>query len=284
METALARSAGLTDVGLKRDGNEDAFSIDESLNLYIVADGMGGHLAGEVASRTAVDLINKSYRKWKGSETPEEEIFGCPDVSLSRNGNYILGGIQFANKVIHEMATHRKEYKGMGTTIAVLAFIPGLIISANAGDSPIYMIRNGRIEKISKDHNFVAEQVEMGLMTEEEAAESPMKHVLTKNLGSYEDLDPDIFEIVPANNDRFVLCSDGLTDLVTDDEILQMVEDEQEPEVLCRNFIDIALKRGGHDNTTVVTVSLSGTRKPKAGPIKKMGALLGDISSVILKK
>jgi protein phosphatase len=284
METALVKSAGLTDVGLKRDGNEDSFSIDESLNLYIVADGMGGHLAGEVASRTAVDLINKSYRKWKSSETPEEEIFGCPDVSLSRDGNYILGSIQIANKVIHEMATHYKEYKGMGTTIAVLAVTPGLIISANAGDSPIYMIRNGRIEKISKDHNFVAEQVEMGLMTEEEAAESPMKHVLTKNLGSYEDLNPDIFEIAPAKNDRFILCSDGLTDLVTDDEILWMVEKEQEPEVLCRNFVDIALKRGGHDNTTVVTVSLSDTGKPKAGPIKRTGALLSDISSLLRKK
>jgi serine/threonine protein phosphatase PrpC len=284
MGTALVKSAGLTDVGLKREGNEDSFSIDEGLNLYIVADGMGGHLAGEVASRTAVDLINKSYRKWKSSETPEKEIFGFPDASLSRSGNYILGGIQLANKVIHEMATHHKEYKGMGTTIAVLAVIPGLIISANAGDSPIYMIRNGRIEKISKDHNFVAEQVEMGLMTEEEASESPMKHVLTKNLGSYEDLDPDIFEIEPAKNDRFVLCSDGLTDLVTDEEILRMVEDEQEPEFLCRNFIDLALKRGGHDNTTVVTVSLSDTGKPKAGAIKKMGALLADILPATRKK
>ncbi len=269
MEIALAKSAGLTDVGLKRDGNEDSFSIDESLNLYIVADGMGGHLAGEIASRTAVDLINKCYRKWKGTETPEEEIFGSPDVSISRDANYILGGIQLANKVIHEMATHHKEYKGMGTTIAVLAVMPGLIISANAGDSPIYMIRNGRIEKISKDHNFVAEQVEMGLMTEEEAAESPMRHVLTKNLGSYEDLVPDIFEIESEQNDRFVLCSDGLTDLVTDDEILQMVEEERELEVLCRNFIDIALKRGGHDNTTVITVSLSGTGKKKPGLLKK---------------
>ncbi|MBW1701076.1 MAG: serine/threonine-protein phosphatase [Deltaproteobacteria bacterium] len=284
MGTALTRSAGLTDVGLKREGNEDSLSVDESLNLYIVADGMGGHLAGEVASRTAVDLINKSYRKWKGSETPEEEIFGCPDTSLSRSGNYILSSILLANKVIYEMATEHKKYKGMGTTVAVLAVMPGLIISANAGDSPIYMIRNGRIEKISKDHNFVAEQVEMGLMTEEEAAESPMKHVLTKNLGSYEELNPDIFEIVPAKNDRFVLCSDGLTDLVTDDEILQMVEEVQDPEVLCRNFIDMALKRGGHDNTTVVTVSLSDTGKPKTGPMKKMGALLTDISTVMQKR
>lgn len=284
MGTGFIRSAGLTDVGLKRDGNEDSFSIDESLNLYVVADGMGGHLAGEVASRTAVDLINKTYRKWKTSETPEDDIFGPTDVSLSRNGNYILGGIQLANKVIHEMATHHEEYKGMGTTIAILAIVPGLIISANAGDSPIYMIRNGNIEKISKDHNFVAEQVEMGLMTVEEAAQSPMKHVLTKNLGSYEELEPDIFEIEPAKNDRFVLCSDGLTDLVTDDEILQMVEDEQDPENLCRNFIDIALKRGGHDNTTVVTVSLSGIGKTKGGPIRKMGALLTDISSIVHKK
>jgi protein phosphatase len=277
MKTPLVKVAGLTDVGLKRDGNEDFLSIDASLDLYVVADGMGGHLAGEVASRTAVELINKSFRQWKESDIPVEEIFGYPDTSLSKTGNYVLGSIRLANKVIHEMASQHNKYHGMGTTIAVLAVQPGLIISANAGDSPIYLIRNGQIEKISKDHKFVSEQVEMGIMTIEEAEESPMKHVLTKNIGSSENLDPDVFEIEPAKNDRFILCSDGLTDLLSDDEILQMVEEEGNPEVLCINLIDMALQRGGHDNTTVVSVYLSDIKRQKSGLLRKIRPVLGSM-------
>jgi len=287
MKTPQIKAAGLTDVGLKREGNEDSFSTDDELRLYVVADGMGGHLAGEVASRMAVDLINKSFREWTKSETPEEELFGNPDPSLSRTGNYIRGSIQFANRVIHEMATQYEQYHGMGTTVAILAVMPGMIISANAGDSPIYMIRNGIIEKISRDHTIVAEQIEMGVMTPEEAEASPMKHMLTRNLGSAEEVEPDVFEIQPANNDRFVLASDGLTDLVSEEEILAMAESQDNPEALCKDFISIALERGGHDNTTVVTVHLSGIDKQNAGPVKKIGTLLVDLmtgAQKIIKK
>jgi len=287
MKTPQIKAAGLTDVGLKREGNEDSFSTDDELRLYVVADGMGGHLAGEVASRMAVDLINKSFREWTKSETPEEELFGNPDPSLSRTGNYIRGSIQFANRVIHEMATQYEQYHGMGTTVAILAVMPGMIISANAGDSPIYLIRNGIIEKISRDHTIVAEQIEMGVMTPEEAEASPMKHMLTRNLGSAEEVEPDVFEIEPANNDRFVLASDGLTDLVSDEEILAMAESQDSPEALCKDFISIALERGGHDNTTVATVYLSGIDKQNVGPVKKIGTLLVDLmtgAQKIIKK
>jgi len=275
--SALINAAGLTDVGLKREGNEDSFSVDDALSLYVVADGMGGHLAGEVASKMAVKLINKTFREWKGSEESEENIFGHPDPSLSRIGNYIKSSIQLANKVIHEIATQYEQYHGMGTTVAVLAVMPDLIISANAGDSPIYMIRNGEIEKISKDHTIVAEQLEMGIMTPEEAESSPMKHMLTRNLGSSEEVDPDVFEIEPENNDRFVLASDGLTDLVSAKEIQKMVEIQPRPDILCRDFVDIALQRGGHDNTTVVSVYISGIEKRKSGLVKKIGGLLADL-------
>lgn len=287
MKAPQIKAAGLTDVGLKREGNEDSFSTDDELRLYVVADGMGGHLAGEVASRMAVDLINKSFREWTKSETPEEELFGNPDPSLSRTGNYIRGSIQFANRVIHEMATQYEQYHGMGTTVAILAVMPGMIISANAGDSPIYMIRNGIIEKISRDHTIVAEQIEMGVMTPEEAEASPMKHMLTRNLGSAEEVEPDVFEIQPANNDRFVLASDGLTDLVSEEEILAMAESQDNPEALCKDFISIALERGGHDNTTVATVHLSGIDKQNVGPVKKIGTLLVDLmtgAQKIIKK
>jgi len=283
MKPPQINASGLTDVGLKREGNEDAFSTDDNLRLYVVADGMGGHLAGEVASRVAVDLINKSFKEWTAENTPEEELFGYPDPSLSRTGNYIKGSIQLANKVIHEMATQYEQYHGMGTTVAILAVEPGLIISANAGDSPIYMIRNGEIEKISKDHTIVAEQVEMGVMTPEEAEVSPMKHMLTRNLGSAEEVEPDVFEIEPADNDCFVLASDGLTDLVTEEEILRMVEAQDDPETLCRDFVDIALNRGGHDNTTVVSVYVSGVDKKSLGPVKRIGTIMADVLTTMQK-
>ncbi len=283
MKSTIAKAAGLTDVGLKREINEDSFSTDTKSGFFVVADGMGGHLAGEVASRIAVDLINKSYKKWFESDAPEEDLFEYPDQSLSKVGNYIQSSIRLANKVIHEMAAEYADYNGMGTTVAVLAVMPDLVITANVGDSRIYLVRNGEIERLSKDHSIVAEQVAMGIMTDKEAEQSPLKHVLTRNLGSAIHLEAEIFEIEPSSNDRFVLCSDGLTDLVSDDEIQQMVVAEDDPEVLCQNFIDKALTRGAHDNTTVVSVYLSDIEKSKSGPFKKMGSFLADVLTTTQK-
>jgi protein phosphatase len=200
-----------------------------------------------------------------------------PDSSLTLHGNYILSGIRLANSVIHEMAVEYEQYHGMGTTVTVLLILPGLVIAANVGDSRIYMVRDGRIERLSKDHTIVAEQVEMGVMTEEEAKTSPLKHILTRNLGSAEEVEPDIYEIHPSANDRFILCSDGLTDLVSDREILQMVQEEEAPDPLCKRFVETALKRGGHDNTTVVSIFLSGAQKRREGPLRQVGQVVADV-------
>ena len=263
------RSSGITDVGLKRDGNEDSFSVDDSLGLYVVADGMGGHLAGEVASRIAVDIINKSFRKWVEEDAGEDMIYGGRDETLSREGNYILGGIRLANKVVYELALEQKQYQGMGTTIVVLLVTPSMIIAANVGDSRIYLVRDGELEMLSKDHSIVAEQVAMGMMTEEEAARSSMKHVLTRNLGSSEDVEPEIFELEPSNKDRYILCSDGLTDLVSNEEILEVIESAKVPEELCKDFVRTVLERGAHDNTTIVSVFISDLKRSKRGLWKK---------------
>jgi len=254
MKSPVIKAAGLTDIGLSRTRNEDTFSIDEALGLYIVADGMGGHSAGDMASKIAVDLIHRSFGEWTSAQTGLEDLFGYPDSTLSRTGNYLLSGIRLANRVIHEMAAEFEEYQGMGTTVAALAAAPGLLVAANAGDSTIFRVRDGEIERLSKEHTIVAEQVEMGIMTTDEARRSPMKHMLTLNLGSARELLPNISEIEPLRNDRLVLCSDGLTDLVSEDEILSMVKGEEDPESLCRQFVDTALKRGGHDNTTVISI------------------------------
>ncbi len=270
-------------MGLKREGNEDAFHLEDSLGLYIVADGMGGHLAGEVASQVAVNAITKGFRKWTEEKTPEDELFVAYDESLTLHGNYVLSSIRAANRIVHEMALVCEQYHGMGTTIVVLLVEPNLVIAANVGDSRLYLVRNGCIERLSRDHTLVSEQVERGAMTPEEAKSSPLKHVLTRNLGSSESVEPDIFEIEPNNNDRFILCTDGLTDLVTDEEILAMTEEEGDSEALCRQFVGRALKRGGHDNTTVVTVSLSGLKKQNRGILGKVGLFISEFALIIRK-
>jgi len=271
------RTSGISDIGLQREGNEDSLLVEDSLGLYIVADGMGGHLAGEVASKVAVEMINKSYRKWLMSETPEDELFGYPDRSLSRPGNYILSSIRLANRVIYEMAVEYDQYHGMGTTVSIVLVTSGLVVAANVGDSRIYMVRDGRLERLSKDHTIVSEQVEMGVMSAEEAAVSPLKHILTRNLGSAENVDAEIFEIEPSNKDRLILCSDGLTDLVSDEEILAVTKKAEDPENLCQKFVQLARSRGAHDNTTVVSVFLDDMGKRRGSPIKKIGMLFADL-------
>jgi protein phosphatase len=284
MEDALQlRTSGISDIGLQREGNEDALLVEDSLGLYIVADGMGGHLAGEVASQVAVEMINKSYRKWLMSETPEDELFGHPDRSLSRPGNYILSSIRLANRVIYEMAVEYEQYHGMGTTVTIVLVTRDLVVAANVGDSRIYMVRDGRLERLSKDHTIVSEQVAMGVMSAEEAASSPLKHILTRNLGSAETVDAEIFEIEPSSKDRLILCSDGLTDLVSDEEILAVTKKAEDPENLCQKFVQLVRSRGAHDNTTVVSVFLDDMGKKRGGPIKKAGMILGDLLANLQK-
>ena len=278
------RTSGISDIGLQREGNEDSLLVEDSLGLYIVADGMGGHLAGEVASQVAVEMINKSYRKWLASETPEDELFGHPDRSLSKAGNYILSSIRLANRVIYEMAVEYEQYHGMGTTVSIVLVTPGLVVAANVGDSRIYMVRDGRLEKLSRDHTIVSEQVEMGVMSAEEAAVSPLKHILTRNLGSSETVDAEIFEIEPSNKDRLILCSDGLTDLVSDEEILTVTNKAEDPEKLCQKFVELVRSRGAHDNTTVVTVFLDDAVKGRGSPIKKVGTLFSDLATSLQKR
>jgi serine/threonine protein phosphatase PrpC len=275
------RASGISDVGLQREGNEDALLVQPSLGLYIVADGMGGHLAGEVASRVAVEIVGRSFRQWLEADIPDDELFGYPDPSLSRTGNYIKSSISLANRVIYEMATEYEQYNGMGTTIVTLFVAPDLVVAANVGDSRIYMVRDGRIERMSRDHTIVSEHVEMGVMTEEEAAKSPLRHILTRNLGSAESVEAEVFEIVPSGGDRFILCSDGLTDLANDKEILELALVEDGPELLSRKLVDLALQRGGHDNTTVVSVFVEGKEHARQGLIAKLGGPLADVLSFL---
>jgi serine/threonine protein phosphatase PrpC len=262
-------AAGLSDVGLKRERNEDYLAMDNSAQVYIVADGMGGHLAGEVASKVAVQIIQKNVNNWINKNSPVTEIFDFPDMTLSQRGNYLASSIKLANRVIYEMSQEYTEYKGMGTTIVILAIMPTTIIAANVGDSRIYLIRGDSMEPLSKEHSMVAEQLEMGLISEEEAKISPLRHILTRNLGSADTVDADVFEIEHVDNDRFLLCTDGLTDLLSDNEILNIIKNGNDPEHICQQLISEANKRGGNDNTTVSLIGINKESGEKRGIVKK---------------
>jgi protein phosphatase len=171
----------------------------------------------------------------------------------------------------------------MGTTVTVLALLPDVVVASNVGDSRIYLVRDGQIERLSVDHTLVAEQVELGIMNPEDADTSPLRHVLTRNLGSSEDVNVAISEIVPFNNDRYILCTDGLTDLVTDEEILNIVESRDNPEELCQNFVEEALKRGGHDNTTVVSIFVSGIKRTSSTTAAGVGSTMVDMFTGVKK-
>lgn len=264
------KAAGVTDVGLKRESNEDYFSVDNDLGLYIVADGMGGHQAGEVASKVAVEVINKNVKRWVAENMPYEELFDYPDSTLSRRGNYILSGIKMANRVIYELSKTYSEYKGMGTTIVAVSIMPELVIAANVGDSKIYLIRADTIEPLSKEHNMVTEQLEMGLISAEEAETSPLRHILTRNLGSSETVEVDVFEIEPRDHDRFLLCTDGLTDVVSDKEILEVVKNGQDLDNVCRELIAKANGKGGNDNVTVSLIFVQSLGEERQGKMKKI--------------
>jgi protein phosphatase len=174
------------------------------------------------------------------------------------------------------MASEYEQYSGMGTTIVSLLASSGRIVAANVGDSRIYLVRGNRIERMSKDHTIVAEHVQMGVMTEEEAARSPLRHILTRNLGSSENVDAEVFEIEPSSEDLFILCSDGLTDLATDEEILKIALKDSDPQRVNRRLIDLALERGAHDNTTVVTVFLDQVEKKRGTSFVKLGGMVAD--------
>ncbi|MGD8523700.1 MAG: protein phosphatase 2C domain-containing protein, partial [Desulfobacterales bacterium] len=176
----IVESAGISDIGRKRDQNEDSLFFDDNMGLYVVADGMGGHLAGEVASKLVVDNIRDYIRHQKQNDQPGE-VPDC-DNDLSKDANHLLSGIEFSNQIVHQTALENESYRGMGSTVSAVYFTDETLIVANVGDSPIYLIRDGRIELISVLHTVFAEQA----ARDPEYADllgNEFKHVLTRAMG-----------------------------------------------------------------------------------------------------
>lgn len=240
---------GITDVGLCREHNEDAISWDTRLGLALLADGMGGHNAGEVASILAVDSIKTSLAD---VVTPEIVASGVVDYK-----SVVVDAISFANREINEQSLENPDYAGMGTTLVLVLFLNHSLIYAHVGDSRIYRLRNGEFYRLTSDHSLVQEMIDNGYLTHEEAQESTSRNLITRALGISEEVEVDIADEDTEIGDIYLLCSDGLTDLVSDGEIAAMLtQNRDDLESAARMLVDMANHKGGTDNISVVLAAV----------------------------
>lgn len=246
-------AAAKSDVGRKRTENEDRFCLDPALGLYVVADGMGGHAAGEVASRLAVETIQEWMEKYLSGT--DAAIVGPTPASASPEAGFLVSSIHLANRVILNAAKQRREYAGMGTTVVAALAQGAKVVLAHVGDSRIYHIRDGKIAQVSRDHSFVQQQVDCGIMSEVEAHHSQYRHMITRALGLKDPVDVDVLEHPAQAGDTFLLCSDGLSDLLDDEEILATVHGHAaDLDQACQVLVDRTNAKGGDDNVTVLVI------------------------------
>jgi protein phosphatase len=255
-----------TDVGRQRRTNEDCYFIDPDHELILVLDGMGGHRAGEVASRLATDTISAFYKKHRVDPGDNMKIFDNFDVRFTYHTNLLRQAAFVANRVILERSLESPELVGMGSTLAGMAIHDFTVSLINVGDSRMYLIRNGAIEQISKDHTLAEDQVERGIMTREEVQDSQLRHILSSVIGVDPRIRVHMDELTVFPGDMFLLCTDGLTTVMDDPEILQeILKDEPGPLTLDR-LIDEVNERGGPDNTTLALAAFSAPPQPAKEP------------------
>jgi protein phosphatase len=259
----VIESAGITDVGRKRSGNEDAFFVDDERQLYVVADGMGGHQAGEVASSIVVDTL-RDYMKDPGSQGRESsEAPGEEDESLSIEANRLLSGVHLANQAVYEVSRSKDAYQGMGTTVSAVFISSDTIIAANVGDSPIYLIHDGNIELISVLHTVMAEQEALDPGGSEQLG-GEFRHMLTRAMGVEKEVQADVLELQAFKDDILVISSDGLSDKVSPQEI-QAIAQQQSPATACQMLVDLANERGGDDNITIIVLKIKSIKQARTG-------------------
>lgn len=240
---------GLSDVGRRRKGNEDEFRLDADLGIFTVADGMGGHAAGEVASRLAVDTAMESLRRARESQ---------PTHDTARVADALRGAVDEANRRIYESIRDNEDQRGMGTTMVTLVAVAGRAVIGHVGDSRAYLLRDGRLYRLTSDHSWVNEQVKMGLLTDDAAQRHPMRNIVTRALGSRTDVVVDIIEESMQPGDLFVLCSDGLNTMIDDDDIRAvLLENAPDPKETCEALVAAANARGGEDNVTVIAIAVA---------------------------
>jgi protein phosphatase len=252
-EPPLRRTGhGLTDLGRKRRSNEDAFFMDDELGLYVVADGMGGHAAGEVASREAVDTLYGMVKRGIGKL--RELVDPVSEGDAQAACRLMESAVQAATYFVYSIAEIDRDKSGMGTTISALLVLGDYAVTAQVGDSRIYLVRDATAEQLTEDHTLIAWQLKQGLITPQEAERSPHKNVITRAVGNREYVQVDTRQVPLVAGVRFLLCSDGLHGYLEDTDIPGIVGMGGQAAV--QRFIDLANERGGKDNITAVLVEL----------------------------
>jgi len=249
----MIESFGATDVGLRRKLNEDSLLVDSAVGLFVVADGMGGHNAGEIASRLTVETVGNFVQRSK----EEDEItwpYGV-DPKLSLNANRLVTAVMLANKRVWKEADNRQDYTGMGTTIVAALVNDRSISFVSAGDSRAYRLRGGNFQQMTVDDSWVQAAVDEGVLLPEEAESHPMKNIITKAVGAKENLDVSVQEHELEDSDLYLLCSDGLHGMIPDRTIEEMLmASNGSLEVLVRELIQTANENGGKDNVTALAL------------------------------
>jgi PPM family protein phosphatase len=254
--------AARTDVGMIRSGNEDNFTVDTSdaRGIFIVADGMGGHAAGEVASEMAVQIVQR-------------ELSGVRDLDGEDVVQLVASSLKLANRAIHERTLTEVDKQGMGTTASVLVLAGARYLIGQVGDSRVYLLRDSTFVQLTKDHSYVQEQVDAGYLTPEQARYHPYSNVITRCVGANEAVEPDFFAGPITGGDVFLVASDGLTGMVEDRRLHQLMSSKANPARVVDALIAEANGRGGLDNITAILVQVHGVTPPNAA--NSNGAAVG---------
>jgi PPM family protein phosphatase len=248
-------SAVASHPGLRREENEDAYSVRDDIGFYMVADGMGGHAAGEIASKIAVETISSFVNDTKDADVNRTWPFPY-DTALTLDGNRLKSAFRLANRKLATAMDANEALRGMATTAAAVLFGNGAPVVAHVGDSRIYLWREGALKQITQDHSWVSEQVRAGVLSETDARRHPWRNVVTRALAGGDDPDVDVAEIEIRPRDRVVLCSDGLHGVVSPDRFTAILAGEPPLDAACRTLVDAANEAGGPDNITVAILQI----------------------------
>ncbi len=250
---------GATDVGRVRSNNEDCFRLVQPLNLFVLSDGMGGEAHGEIASALAVETVVKHCME--ADSNASAPLYGNPPAGLAAQTKRLMSAVHLANRNIYKSAQEHPEQAGMGATLTALWISGDALSIAHVGDSRAYLLRNGTLQQLTNDHSLVAEQVRRGIISASEAEQSEMQSVLLRALGTQAEVEVDSEEQALFARDLLLLCSDGLTRMVTDPEIAGTLQAEMDPQKAADRLIALANETGGIDNISVIVIRLENESK-----------------------
>jgi protein phosphatase len=249
-----------------RPHNEDNFGYDESLGIFVVCDGMGGHAAGEVASQIAVDTIIEYFRDQNPSASPEASLADAP-----MGARMLAEAVKKANDAILRYASENVGTSGMGTTLVAARFSDNKFSIAHVGDSRIYLYRDGELLQLTEDHSLVMEQVRRGMLTLDEAKQSSAQNIITRALGTDETTLPDLGEFPAQPGDILLMTTDGVLRHVSDEEIRSTLQQLPSLDAASRTLIDLANEAGGHDNSTCILIRVLGPARTKLEAESEVG-------------